>query len=374
MRENCSLAIVDNTDPDNLACVLALANAKVKHTLLGVIVTGRAANFDRRAAPDEVDLFHSEYVCKLNAARMKKFLRAAGRGDVPVFVGSRPPYTIVPHNVHIDEREFRDLTEYELDTVIDSMDSDINLLYRLFMLKERFGISALGEAYELLGFLDSPVDLIVGGPMTDVAWIMRSYGSKIRSVHAQFGTFGFGAKGLMEFGDRPRGKRQFNVACDPEAAHDVLMNLKAPIYLYPSDVTRVDALGFQNPEELATYLEDTTAVRELLRIYSVAYEKMVKSRGEKIYIHDLAPAFGYLDMYLFAQDEIEDRGARAQDNIYTMKPVEILDVPHLPEERDSWGEIRVDFNRTDFSGFLPRYVATDVSAERYLQEMRKLVR
>ncbi len=366
MRENRSLAIVDNTDPDNLACVLALANAKVKHRLLGVIVTGRAANFNPIAALEDVSLHDSEVIRRINAMRMRNFLTNAGHSDVPVYMGNVASHTIVPHKVHIDERDFADLTEEQRRNAENLMPW------------HQLGLD--GKTRDVVNTImlrDLMVDVIVGGPMTDLAMLIRElpdFAEKIRTVHAQFGTFGFGTKGLMEFGDRPRGKRQFNVACDPSAAHDVLMSLKAPIYLYPSDVTRVDALGFQNPEELADHLEDTPGARELLRIYRIAYEKMIKPRGEKIYIHDLAPAFGYLDRYPFAQDEIEDRGARAQENMYTMKPVEILGVPHLPEERDSWGEIRVDFNRANFSGFLPRYVATKVNIERYLRELRRLVR
>lgn len=361
MSENCSLAIVDNTDPDNLACVLALANAQVRHKLLGVIVTGRVVNFNPDAPLEVMNPVESQFVLKLNAVRMKKFLNTAGHGNLPVFVGNIPPHTIVPHSVHIDEREFQDLSYEEYRDLISFTPYQLD--------------GSVRTASELVRSVGGGVDIIVGGPMTDFMWLMSSTplvrNQHIRSVHAQFGSFGFGEKGLMEFGGKPRGKRQFNVACDPFAAHQVLMDLFAPVYLYPSDITRVDSLGFSNPDELANHLDYTPATRELVRIYRIAYEKMIKPRGERIYIHDLAPALGYLDMYPLAQDEIEDRGARAQKSLYRMKAVEVTSVPYRESEKDSWGEVGVDFN-----GCSPfhRYVATEVDSERYLRELRRFIR
>jgi inosine-uridine nucleoside N-ribohydrolase len=295
---------------------------------------------------------------------MKKFLDTAGRSDIPVFMGGIAPYTIVPHRVHIDEREFGDINTEQLKNISPSTGF------------RKLGLSGnLDTAAEYLSSLNEDFDIIVGGPMTDLARLIRNYPSlarRIRSIHAQFGMFGFGEQGLMEFGETPRGKKQFNVACDPKAANWVLMNFSGVVYLYPSDVTRLKAIGFTNPEELRKQLQDTPGARELIRLYHVAYELMVKPRGEKIYIHDLAPLFGYLDMYPYAQqDEIEDRGDHLHRWLYKFKSVEVSYVPSLPKEKNRWGEIEIQTNRGRNAPI--RYVATEVSPERYLREVHTLV-
>lgn len=363
MNKNYSLVIVDNTDPDNLACVLAASNPRSKQKLLGVVVTGRAANFNRDAQIEDISKSDSRFVLRLNAVRMKKFLDSAGHSDIPVFMGGIAPYTIVPHRVHIDEREFGDINAEQLKNISPSSSF------------RKLGLSGnIDTAAGYLSSLNEDFDVIVGGPMTDLARLIRNYPSlaaRIRSIHAQFGMFGFGGQGLMEFGGTPRGKRQFNVACDPKAANWVLMNFHGVVYLYPSDVTRVDTIGFTNPEELRKHLQDTSGARELVRLYRIAYELMIKPRGERIYIHDLAPLFGYLDTYPYAQDEIEDRGARLHGWSYKFKPVEVKHVPFLPKEKNRWGEIEIQTYRDRNAPI--RYVATEVSPEWYLREVHTLV-
>lgn len=370
MTDNRCLAIVDNTDPDNLACVLALANMTYTSNLLGVVVTGRAANFNRNAPIDGVDQADSEFALKLNALRMRKFLDISGNQDVPVFAGRIAPYTIVPHQVHIDEQEFQDLSKEELKELLNlDYKKDDLVLYSL-------GLSPLHKAHFLVASQDAQVDLIVGGPMTDVMWLMPPSVpiEKIRSVHAQFGMFGFSETGLMEFGDKPRGKRQFNVACDPAAAHDVLMNLDAPVFLYPSDVTRVDRIGFQDPDELESFLEKTPATRELVRIYRIAYEKMIEPRGEKIYLHDLAPVLGYLQ-WLEENDpdkSIRERSIRkARQRFYARTQGKITHVPHEKHEKNRWGEIDALFGIPTYP---ERQIAFKVNGDNYLSELYKLLR
>jgi len=365
MSDNYSLAIVDNTDPDNLACVLALANAQEKSQLLGVIVTGRAAHFDRNASLEETSEVHSSFVTRLNAVRMQNFLHEAGHSDIPVFMGNIAPYTLVPHSVHIDEREFGDYTPEQLHQAEE-------LTY-----SEKMGLAgntmrAIEHLFKHLLKLGKQVDIIVGGSMTDLTILAYSTAPNveplIRSVHAQFGMFGFGEGGLMEFGDKPRGKRQFNVACDPDAAHQVLMNLAAPVFLYPSDVTRVDSIGFSDPGELTLFLQDTPATRELVRIYGIAYERMIKPRGERIYIHDLAPVLGYLQWMEQGRTFNPPHG-----RFYEIKRAEITHVPHEAHEKDRWGEIDIKLEPDKVSGE-SRYVATRVNFENYLSALRELVR
>lgn len=357
-----SVVMVDNTDPDNLACALAVARPESLQKLLAVIVTGRATNFNREAGIDDISKFDSQFVLRLNATRMKNFLKIAGFPNIPIFMGSVPPNTIVPHHVHIDERVFNDVTQEQIGPIEELTDE----LYKLGL----FGnIRIAGEYLSVLGL---PFDIIVGGPMTDLAALILHYPHlAINSIHAQFGMFGFGEKKLMEFGETPRGKRQFNVACDPVAAKYVFENMPCPIYLYPSDVTRVDTIGFETPEHLRRHLQNTPATRELIRIYQIAYDIMMKPRNEKIYIHDLAPLLGYLDRSPYAQNEIEDRGCRINKPPYDFRPAKIIHVPFAKEEKNKWGEIEVSFD--DFERAHPLYIATEVSADWYLKEVKRLL-
>ena len=357
-----TVVIVDNTDPDNLACALAAARPESLQKLLAVIVTGRAANFNREAAIDDMNSEDSQFTLRLNATRMKNFLTFAGFPNIPVFVGSVPPSTIVPHRVHIDEKVFCDTIE-EQRTLIHQQTGNIHKL----------AISGnIDTAGGYLTALNQQFDVIVGGPMTDLAELVSHYPHlRVNSIHAQFGMFGFGEKKLMEFGETPRGKRQFNVACDPVAAKFILEYMPCPIYLYPSDVTRVDSIGFENPEHLRRHLHDTHTARELVRIYQIAYDLMMKPRNEKIYIHDLAPLLGYLDLSLYAQNEVEDRGARIGKPAYLFKPAEINHVPFTKEEKSRWGEIDVVLGTTKQDR--PRYIATEVDTDWYLKETKRLL-
>lgn len=156
------------------------------------------------------------------------------------------------------------------------------------------------------------------------------------------------------------------------------MNLDAPVFLYPSDVTRVDAIGFSNPDELKWFLQDTLATRELVRIYHIAYEKMVKPRGEKIYIHDIAPVLGYLQ-WLEENDpdkSIRERVIRRErPRFYAKQHAEIVHVPHEEHEKSRWGEIDVAIDPTfAVRNYPERLIAVKVNTENYPRELHKLLR
>ncbi|OGZ57534.1 MAG: hypothetical protein A2827_03075 [Candidatus Spechtbacteria bacterium RIFCSPHIGHO2_01_FULL_43_30] len=360
LYDNRCLVFVDNTDPDNLAAVLALANVKFRTELMGVVVTGRAANFNRDDPTDTVKIVDSAIALRINTSRMRNFLEKSGYSHVPVYMGTSSPHTLIPHDAHIDERDFDDLTPGQIKNAE-------NLIPPSRMNSR----GTIGDLTQILTKDRANIDVVVGGPMTDLFMLILmfpEFAQQIRSVHAQMGFFGFGETGLMEFDGKPRGKRQFNAACDPYAAHHVLMNLDAPVFLYPSDVTRVNGIGFSNPDELARFLEDTPATRELTRIYRIAYEKMVKPKGEKIFVHDFAPVLGYLQWL--------SHGCSYHKNgiFYRVKPIKVTQVPFRDEERDRWGEIDIEFMDEPSYDPKSRFVAVKVNEQAYLGEMRNLLK
>jgi hypothetical protein len=222
------LVVVDNVDPDNLACALAATNPLFGFNVVGVIVTGRPATLDRSAGIDESSVLHSRKVRRGNARRMYEFLRYAGRYNVPVFEGLVAPRTLVPHGVHIDE-ELLSLSESTSEIKIDGNFIDL---------------------YEMLHSLEGPIHVIVGGPLSEVAALIEDpeIASRLGIITAQLGMFGFGDVKLMG-----GARRQFNVACDPEAAHRVLTDYPGPVYLTPTDITKQADTGFDNLDELARH-------------------------------------------------------------------------------------------------------------------------
>lgn len=366
-----TLAVVDNTNPDNMFQVLTLMSP---HTdLLGVVVTGRAAADSRDACLRDVSPVESEFRTILNAVRMRNFMDAAKPGhDVPVFAGNWAPETLVPHSVHVDELDFGDLYDGQLETIRWAKLRRLNTLGCLGLsgnLKRAAAYLASDEVSEFA--------MVVGGPMTDVAKLLQhgAVREKTTEVHTQFGMCGFGERKLMEFGDTPRGKRQFNVACDVRAAHRVLTKFPGDIHLYPSDVTRVDAIGFNGAGELAAALPDNRATRRMVEIYDFAFREMIAPRGphEKIWLHDAAPAIGYLDMPQHRR-AATGRAVEQVRGPYTERPVHIRHVPHREKERKQFGEIWLSFieDPTEIPDTHRRYVADSVDPAKYRQAIHDL--
>ena len=174
--------------------------------------------------------------------------------------------------------------------------------------------------------------------------------------------FGKGSVMRMSDDEPPRGAKQFNVACDPQAAAFVLNGLTCPVYLMPTEVTRVAEIGFQNAQELKNALPTTQGVRALYNLYALWYDAAVKPRqdkdpNEKIFIHDVVGSFS-LDPEL-------------RQSIYEIVPVEISSVPHLPKDTKDWGEVKM--RKTDQPTNV--FAATRIiegGAEKYLKALYNL--
>ncbi len=306
------IAFVDAPDPDNFVLLIALARL-FPEAPLHVALTGRPVRFNATKETPlwDYDMESSLLAQQSSAARMKNFMRHFGIKLVRVFDGGIAPRTLVPHHIHFsDYYKFLDVDP--LAAIRHSeLDPQEDLIREILKMDECV--------------------VVVGGPMTGLAQLLTRcpvVASKIKEVHAMFATWG--TVQLMQMGDQPRGALQFNVACDPTAAYQVLMGLDCPITLLPSEVTRVQEIGFENAVHLRMALPQNAGTRQLFNLYAIWYDAAVKPRqerapDEKIFIHDIAPAFSLHSVLA--------------PTIYDVVPIEIASVPHLSREAAEWGKI-----------------------------------
>lgn len=342
------LIAVDAPDPDNFALVIALKRL-YPNARLWVMLTGRPVRFN--ASPEhqlwDWDIRDSRMALEASAARLRNFVRHYGVRIPEVYDGGIAPRTLIPHHVH-----FADYYRYlDVDPLAAIAHSEL--------------VPQEDLVRELLAVPEGSVMVAVGGPMTGLAQLIARHpavASRFSEVHAMFATWG--KVELMQFDGPPRGALQFNVACDPQAAYQVLMGLACPVYLLPSEVTRVQGIGFQNAQALMGAIESTPGNQRLFLLYCAWYDAAVKPRqdrnpNELIFIHDLSAGFS------------ADPAIRAE--VYDMVPVEITSVPHLHAEAADWGKVLMretasPGNRFAAKGLVP-------GGERaYLHHLRALVR
>ncbi len=342
------LAFIDAPDPDNFVLLIAIAKLFPNATM-HVILTGRPVRFKatREHQHWDYDRASSIMAQEASAARIKNFLRHFGVTVVRVYDGGIAPRTLVPHWLH-----FRDYYQFlDADPLAAIRYSDLDG-------QEEF-VKAL--------MLVDHCDVVVGGPMTGLAQLITRHPAiapKIREVHAMFATWG--NIQLMQLDTQkdapPRGALQFNVACDPVAAHQVLMGLDCPIYLMPSEVTRDSRIGFQNAVELREALPQNNGSRQLHMLYAIWYDAAVaprqaKNPEEKIFIHDVVAALS-LDPELRTQ-------------IYDVVPINIPSVPHLARDAADWGKILMSETTGSTKHFAAKGLKPD-GAKVYLDTLRRV--
>jgi inosine-uridine nucleoside N-ribohydrolase len=285
-----------------------------------------------------------------SAMRAKNFLRNFGISIVKVYDGGIAPRTLVPHWVHFAEYyKFADVDP--LQAIRHSELEPQEDLVKVFLAQP-----------------EGSVRIAVGGPMTGLRQVIErnpEVVSRFKEVHCMFATWGNVA--LMEFGDKPRGAVQFNVACDPLSSNFVLMGLDCPIYLMPTEVTRVKEIGFVNAQKLREALPDNKGTRALYNLYALWYDAAVKPRQEKnpdelVFIHDLVAALSL------------DEAIR--NAIYRVVPVEITAAPCLPSKTEiaNWG--KVEMKQVEVvSPTRPRFAAvslTEGGAAKYLEILKTI--
>lgn len=342
-------AFVDAPDPDNFVQLIALYRLNPGANV-HICLTGRPVRFNasKEHATWEWDHESSKMAQEASALRAKNFLRHFGVNNVRIFDGGIAPRTLVPHWVHFHEYyKFHDVDP--LQAIRHSeLDPQEELVKIMLSLPPK-------SAY-----------VSVGGPMTGLQQVLvrcPDVADRIKELHAMFATWG--TVGLMQFDDKPRGASQFNVACDPQAAHAVLTGLDCPIYLMPTEVTRVKEIGFQNAQKLREFLGDGAGIRALYNLYALWYDaavlpRQLKNPDELIFIHDLVAAFSL--------DE------RLRDGIYDVSPIKITSVPHLVGEKADWG--KVEMKKTRKGKNVNRFAATGLKAggaELYLSALKNVL-
>lgn len=315
--------LVDNVDPDNLACVKAAASSMLGMDLVAVFVAGRPANRNPDAAHDDRDPAYTALTLRRNAARMKGFMKRNGLGKVPVFETQAAPHTLVPHAAHIDEA----VLDLHNDMGNPYMQPDGSFV----------------DGIQHLAAQDGPIHLIVGGPLTDVAFLLASMTEiaslrgKLGTITAQLGMLGFG--NVATYGG---GNRQFNLACDPVAAHTVLKEYEGPIYLVSTDTTKSPSISLRNPDEL----QALNVCPELVEVYRRAFPIMMEPRKERISVHDLGATF------LMAQLLAGRWAGQLGLEMYDISAFTVEHVPHTEAERERWGEIDYTWGASPEGGSL----------------------
>lgn len=339
------VAFIDAPDPDNLVMVIALyklfPNARIY-----VALTGRPVRFyaDKTKQTWQWDLKSSMMAQDASASRIKNFIQHFGIKKVDVYDGGIAPRTLVPHHVHFEEYYH-----------FPKADALAAIRYSELLPQEELVEHMLG--------MDS-FKVAVGGPMTGLYQVMvrnPEIAEKISEVHAMFATWG--KVNLMEFGDKPRGALQFNVACDPQSAHYVLNALDCPIFLMPTEVTRVDEIGFVNVQALRKHiLSDNDSIEMICEMYRIWFDAAILPRlqqnpAEKIFIHDLVSAIS-LDPVL-------------REAIYNISPIIIESIPYLPKDKDDWGKIIMK-ETEDKTNFFAAKELKEGGDKKYLEVLKSI--
>lgn len=309
------VAFIDAPDPDNFALLKAL-NHLFRDAVLHVVLTGRPFRLEANKHHEiwEWDIEASRMAQQVNAARTLKFLADSDIHDVRIFDGGIAPRAPIAHHKHF--------AEYYRFVDADWLCA---LRYPKLESQEELVRSIVG----LKSF-----KVAVGGPMTGLSQMMIRCPDtieKIQEVHAMFATWGKIELASFEEG-KSRGGKQFNVDCDPLAAYHTLCGLTCPIFLMPTEVTRVPGIGFENPRALSKVLPKSPSAQTYQAINNLWYEHVVAPRqvsqpNERIYIHDIVAA-------LSMKTSLRER-------LYDIVPVEVTSVPHLPREQAEWGVVKM---------------------------------
>ena len=307
------VACIDAPDPDNLVMLVALFKL-FKGSRIHILLTGRPVKMKatKKHQTWEWEREGSIRAQEVSAQRVKNFLKHFGINHVRIFNGGIAPRTSVPHHVHFKEYyKFNDVDPLEA-VVHSELEPQERLIH--LMLKGMWSV-------------------VIGAPMTGLYEILQrnpEVADHIEEIHAMYGTWG--KTKLLQFEENKPRKKQFNLANDPNAGHAVLMGLDCPIYLLPTEVTRVPEIGFKTAQELWDHLPSNDRSRAIYQLYlywfdAALYPSKELNPGEKVYIHDLCCALSL--------DE------KLRNEIYEFAPIDIESIPHLINDRFSWGEINM---------------------------------
>lgn len=313
------VVVVDGPDPDNFAAILAATSEYFGMNVVAVIMTGRPVSADGTAPSYSFNPYATTAVTRDNALHAKGILVRHGRETVPVFVGNRAPYTTIKHHMHIHER------------VTDIYD-DAHAGHPL--------AGTIDDAVVYLSKIPGTLHIICGGPLTDVSYLMQQplLHGKFGILTAQLGMFG--TNGVKTFAG---GRKQFNAACDAKATRDVLYDYTGPVYMVPTDITKLPAFAFGSAEELAA-LATSSAFKELVAMYRAAWPHMWGSWNPPApaHMHDFHPAelmSLLLKQLVIGEPHHLNNAPKSHVGRYAIASTGIAVVPYLPGDMARWGEI-----------------------------------
>lgn len=323
-QERNIVVIVDAPDPDNFAAVLMalfLFGEKVKC----IIVTGRPAHPDRGADKTQYDLEFSYRVLRANTRRLKGYLGRAGYFSFLELVieGLIAPNTLVSHERHVDEKGKLDL--FGDDEYYEGRGED-----RTF-----------GEAVELLKGLKGPIDLIVGGPLTEVAELLEidEIKSKLGMMVCQLGLFGL-TEGITTIAG---GGLTFNSAADREATAKAIDEFPGDFVMVPTDVTKREDVRFDTVAEMSALgISD-----EIVRMTEIFHGFLPP--GSPICPHDVHAACA---MYQLHHPE--------ESPMYELSEVKVTSVGPQGQLSANFDVVVTDRPK--------RFVVTDVDAAAFLEQ------
>ena len=314
MAEKQIVVFVNFPDIDNYALLLAVHRLYPTATIK-IVLIGRPVKFEATVSDETWDYVaeHSEIVQRLNAVRVVNFLKQFGiHRSADIYDGGIAERTPIPHHLHI-----RDYAEFGDIDGIASVTNDI--LQPLTNL--------------IVEMLEGKWTILVGGPMTGLHKILNRLPpvqNNIEAVYAMCGSWG--TSQMMDVGGGDRSGKNFNVTCDPVAAHAVLSGLTCPVTLFPTEITRISEIGFSTANDLRMFLNSKLIGQEgieyFCNLYDIWFEKVLQPLQGEIYIYDLAAAFGSVTTLCAS--------------MYEVVPVQINNVPHLVHEAENHGRIDME--------------------------------
>lgn len=290
-------------------------------------MTGRRADPRRRANTSDYDAQYSQEAMVLGAKCLKGFLGRNGFGAVPVRTGSIMAKTIVPHNIHFDDAE--------LDFYGDATNSAIRLD---------------GSLDDAIASLRGQKDLkvVVGGPFTDAAHVLKALPGQISLATAQAGLFGFGTAKAMH-------GVSFNVGSDPKAFGDWQRLYRGKFVVVSSDVTK--SHGFGTPRDFATVVRNSEVIQRVTRFWELALRDRKNPQDRQIYMHDAYP------IMLLGQ-ELGDRDCQ---EIFEYEPVRFTPV-------DEKGDFGIGARGAAAPGDTSHFVVMRANYAKFYQSVGRLLK
>ena len=327
-KENVSAVLfIDAPDPDNPAAIAALVRHVLEskgnfHQCLHVVLTGRPVNLRTGKTPsdeislemiarqdnEESDPEHAQKVLEDSAARIENYLKQCDidLSMVTIYDGGVAPCAPISDHVHVwdflfdrkdlvteqeedcgdilSPEQYRTLVAEISDMTEDDREEKLISILRSYPLVP---LSTLNE--ELEQDYVSEVVIFLGGPATALVQLFKGdLGEEI--VHKVTGLFGmFGA---LEPGEGTLLANQFNVACDMDAANELIIgNLfpKADKYLVTSETAKT--------ENLVVSAEDLqkTGVGSYFVDLQLLWEAEHKATPQALF--DVLPVMAFLKQY-----------------------------------------------------------------------------